>query len=277
MTGSPYREAAVAEGYARVAVPLQFAAPARDLVAAAGLRAGQRVLDVGTGTGAAAAAAARVVGPAGQIIGIDPSLEMLRQFQAHGAPRAAARAGALPFAAESFDAVLASFVLSHLEDVPWALGQMIAVLRPRGVFGATTWGARAAPVSEVWSEAVSLFTNPGELQSSFRAIIPGDGWFSDPAHLHAALTAAGLRRVEVCRREYRATLTAASYASLKEAGIEGALLRRRLGEPAWQEFRRALAERFERRLGPSVTYTRDVHIATGRRSADARNEDARNA
>lgn len=265
MTPSPYCDQTVAEAYDRVAVPLQFAAPARDLVTAAGLRAGQRVLDVGTGTGAAALAAVRAVGPAGQVVGVDPSLAMLRRFHPHGAARVAAHAGALPCAAGSFDAVLASFVLSHLDDVPRALDQMIAVLRPRGVIGAATWGARTTPVSEVWNEAVALFTNPAALQSAFRAVIPGDGWFSDPAHLHAAMTAAGLRRVEVRRREYRATLTAARYASLKEAGIEGALLRRRLGEPGWREFRRALVERFERRLGPSVTYTRDVHIATGRR------------
>ena len=54
MKDSPYFDAGVAAAYNRPAVPLQFAAPARDLVAGLGLSVvGYRVLDVGTGTGAA--------------------------------------------------------------------------------------------------------------------------------------------------------------------------------------------------------------------------------
>ena len=54
MKDSPYCDAEVVAAYDRLAVPRQFAAPARDLVAGLGLSVvGNRVLDVGTGTGAA--------------------------------------------------------------------------------------------------------------------------------------------------------------------------------------------------------------------------------
>src|SRR5215469_10483976 len=60
--GSPYLDATLVASYERLSVPLQFAAPARDLVAALDVSTGDRVLDVGTGTGAALIQAATHVG-----------------------------------------------------------------------------------------------------------------------------------------------------------------------------------------------------------------------
>ena len=78
---SPYCDGALVETYDRLAVPLQFAAPASELVAAVHLRTGNRVLDVGTGTGPAATATAAVVGPSRMVIGADLSLEMLGRLR----------------------------------------------------------------------------------------------------------------------------------------------------------------------------------------------------
>ncbi|MCJ7832724.1 MAG: methyltransferase domain-containing protein, partial [Actinobacteria bacterium] len=64
----------VADRYERIHAP-RFAKPAADLVALAGIGAGQTVLDVGTGTGIAAAAAAAAGADA--VFGIDPSTGML--------------------------------------------------------------------------------------------------------------------------------------------------------------------------------------------------------
>src|SRR5215204_4073367 len=48
------------------------------LVAAAGVQPGQRVLDVGCGTGYFARLLAGAVGPSGQVVGVDPSVEMVQ-------------------------------------------------------------------------------------------------------------------------------------------------------------------------------------------------------
>src|SRR5688500_10673833 len=133
MENSPYCEADVVETYDRLSVPLQFAAPASDLVTAMRLQPGDRVLDVGTGTGITAMAAAGVVGPAGIVVGIDPSLSMLGRLRRKGAVHAAAaRLPELPFGNSCFDAVTASFVLTHMEDVAAGLQDMVRVLLPDG-------------------------------------------------------------------------------------------------------------------------------------------------
>ena len=67
---------AVAETYERIHAP-RLREPARDLILAADLPAGARVLDVGTGTGVAAAEAVSAVGDGGSVIGIDGSTGML--------------------------------------------------------------------------------------------------------------------------------------------------------------------------------------------------------
>lgn len=58
-------------------VPSLFGAWAEPVADAAGLRPGQRVLDVGCGTGVHARAAARRVGPTGRVVGVDPNEGML--------------------------------------------------------------------------------------------------------------------------------------------------------------------------------------------------------
>src|SRR4051812_18175193 len=51
--------------------------PTRMLLAASGLRPGMRVLDLGTGLGHVAAAVADVVGPDGDVVGVDKDTRML--------------------------------------------------------------------------------------------------------------------------------------------------------------------------------------------------------
>ena len=108
----------------------------------AGIKEGERVLDVGCGTGTLAIAARRPAGPAGEVHGIDPSAEMIEV-----ARRKAAKAGVdaqfqtavmekLPFPDGHFDLVLSSLMLHHLPpDVKRAgFAEVNRVLKPGGRF-----------------------------------------------------------------------------------------------------------------------------------------------
>jgi SAM-dependent methyltransferase len=102
------------------------------LLAAAGLRPGAAVLDVGCGAGVAVARLADYHGL--QVTGLDASREGIEQA-AEARPDldfVAGRAEALPFPDASFDAVLCECVLSTLDDPGRALAEMARVLRPDG-------------------------------------------------------------------------------------------------------------------------------------------------
>src|ERR671934_1974076 len=102
MPESPYLDPNVATVYSRLAAPAQFAEPARALVAALEPPAGALALDVGTGTGVVAAMLSDAVGRDGRVVGIDPSIEMLRLAGAIRLPVVAQVPG-LPFGSSTFD------------------------------------------------------------------------------------------------------------------------------------------------------------------------------
>jgi ubiquinone/menaquinone biosynthesis C-methylase UbiE len=96
------------------------------------LRPGERVLDAGCGTGYLAAGLRRAR-PDVFVAGADLSEGMLANARAVGAEALVqADAGRLPFAATSFDLVVARGVLHHLPDVAAALREWRRVLRPGG-------------------------------------------------------------------------------------------------------------------------------------------------
>lgn len=124
--------------------PLQASTiqPAARLVRHAGIRAGQRVLDVACGTGVVAVTAAFT----GAIVtGLDLTPELLeraRENAAIGDLPIDWREGdveQLPFADESFDVVLSQFghIFAPRPDV--ALAEMLRVLKPGGTIAFATW------------------------------------------------------------------------------------------------------------------------------------------
>ena len=92
--------------YDRVATPNIFTPPAEDLVAMMELPAGGLVLDVGGGSGAVSVPAAKALGPAGLVVTLDPSVEMLRMARRKGLLwTVAGAAPRLPFVTGRFDVI----------------------------------------------------------------------------------------------------------------------------------------------------------------------------
>ncbi|MFP5373163.1 MAG: class I SAM-dependent methyltransferase, partial [Actinomycetes bacterium] len=108
-----------------------------EIVALAGVAPGHRVLDAGTGVGEPAATAARKAGPGGTVIAVDSSAEMLDAARARTAALGVdvtflqGDAATMPLPGP-FDAVLASYSLMFLPDLPAALRRFCAALRPGG-------------------------------------------------------------------------------------------------------------------------------------------------
>ncbi|MFI7697929.1 class I SAM-dependent methyltransferase [Nonomuraea sp. NPDC049480] len=134
------RQAWESGDYARVGVTLQIMA--ERLVEAAGVRAGQRVLDVACGQGNAAIAGARRFAEA---TGVDYVAGLLDQ----GRQRAEAErldvtfmegdAERLPFPDASFDVTLSTVGVMFAPDQERAAAEVARVTRPGGTLGLASW------------------------------------------------------------------------------------------------------------------------------------------
>ncbi len=103
-------------------------------LAATHLEGARRVLDVGCGEGQVARLAA--LGGAPFVVGIDPTAAQVDVAKARGGAveYGRASASALPFADESFDAVVACLVFEHIDAVDDALAEVGRVLVRGGRF-----------------------------------------------------------------------------------------------------------------------------------------------
>jgi ubiquinone/menaquinone biosynthesis C-methylase UbiE len=104
----------------------------------AGVRAGQRVLDVGAGTGALSTELERL---GAEVAAADPSPPFVAALERllPGIEVRAAPAEELPWPDESFDAALAQLVLTFMSDAPAGVAEMRRVVRPGGVVAACMW------------------------------------------------------------------------------------------------------------------------------------------
>lgn len=107
-----------------------------------------RILELGCGVGIFWTKNLDRLPPNWRVVLTDASLGMVQEAACRLAASkstftvAAVDAQALPFAAESFDAVLAHFMLYHVPDRRRALAEVARVLRPDGVLYAATNGPR---------------------------------------------------------------------------------------------------------------------------------------
>ena len=119
-------------------------------VAELGVRLGDTVLDAACGTGRALPVLREAAGPAGTVVGVDLTAQMLGEAVGRGRAELAGLVRgdvqALPFAAGTFDAVLAAGLVSHLQAPEAGLRELGRVAVP---------GARLALFSPVGRVALA--------------------------------------------------------------------------------------------------------------------------
>lgn len=146
---------------------------------------GERVLDCGSGAGADALIAARLVGPAGSVIGVDMTPEMLATARSNAAEAGVAnvefREGlleALPVDTGWADVVISNGVLNLVPDKAAALAEMYRVLRPGGRLQAADIILERS-VSSTSKQDVSLWTGciaGGLLADELMALVAAAGF-----------------------------------------------------------------------------------------------------
>jgi len=109
------------------------------LMNSAGIRPGIKALEIGSGPGHVADMLAQA---GASVSGVDFSEKMVQVARARypGITFEQADAEQLPFGVDSFDAVVANFVVHHLARPETALREVSRVLRPGGRFAFAVWG-----------------------------------------------------------------------------------------------------------------------------------------
>jgi ubiquinone/menaquinone biosynthesis C-methylase UbiE len=170
----------------------------RRLADAAGLRAGQRVLEIGCGTGNLALLVKRLH-PDVHVVGLDPDAKALARAQRKARRRGIhvqldrAFAEELPYPDASFDRVLSAFMFHHLEPAGRrrALREVRRVLRPGGALHMLDFGGTFDPSDGLMAR---LSHRSERLADNFGDRIPAlmrEAELADPAETGHRLTLVG--------------------------------------------------------------------------------------
>jgi SAM-dependent methyltransferase len=169
----------------------------------AGVRSGQKVIDVGCGPGALTRELVDRLGPT-NVFAVDPSKPFVaavrERFPAVDARLASAEQ--LPFPDKAFDAALAQLVVHFMSDPVAGLREMARVVRNDGVVAACVWdhAGGSGPLGVFWQAAREL--DPGIEDESHLA-------GAREGHLAELFANAGLSGVE--STELVSTVTHASF------------------------------------------------------------------
>ena len=112
---------------------------ARELLLRAGIQRGMSVVDLGCGVGLTTQLLAELVGPTGEVIGVDYSPAQIEQARAllpaglSNVRFVEASATDTGLRREGFDVVYCRFLLIHLQDPEAALHEMHELLKPAGI------------------------------------------------------------------------------------------------------------------------------------------------
>jgi len=156
----------------------------------AGVRAGQRALDVGCGPGALTSVLVDRLGAA-SVSAVDPSEPFVEAALARhpGADVRLAAAEDLPYPADAFDVAIAQLVVHFMSNPVGGLVEMARVTRSGGVVAACVWdhAGEQGPLGLFWDAAREL--DPSVKDESQLA-------GAREGHLVELFRAAGLREVE---------------------------------------------------------------------------------
>ncbi|HET9419689.1 MAG TPA: methyltransferase domain-containing protein [Nocardioides sp.] len=197
-----------AENYERYLVPALFASWVPDLLDAAGVRDGHRVLDVACGTGIVARGAAGRVGANGRVVGLDINDGMLETAKAADVGGVVewkdGDASEIPFGDGDFDAVLCQQGLQFVPDPVRAAGEMGRVVGD-GPVVVSVW----SPLHEnvVWdrfADALGRHAGAGAAE-----IMRSPFQLSDPDRLREVFTRAGFSAVDLASRTHPARFASA--------------------------------------------------------------------
>jgi ubiquinone/menaquinone biosynthesis C-methylase UbiE len=146
------------------------------LLDAAGVQAGERVLDLGCGTGALSLLL-KARQPGARVVGLDPDAKALARAE-HKRREAGVEiewqqgyAGRAPFPAHSFDHVVSSLVIHHLtsDEKREAFRDVKRLLRPGGSFHLLDFGP---PRSALERALTAVLHHDGRVQDNLRGRLP---------------------------------------------------------------------------------------------------------
>ena len=172
------------------------------LVELAGVRAGNRVLDIATGSGEPALTAARVVGQSGRVVAVDMSPGMLaiarERIDAAGLTNVdlvESDAESLRLDPHSFDAALCRWGLMFMPDLDGVMRAMHRALKPGARFATAVWShADKVPMCGLARDAIRRITGIVPPPNA-----PDPTNLADTSILDRALVDAGFRDVTIER------------------------------------------------------------------------------
>ncbi len=177
-------------------------------VAVAGVRTGDKVLDIAGGTGDLARAFARKAGSEGTVVHTDINETMLRTGRDRlldeglALPTATCDAERLPFATGSFDVVSVAFGLRNMTHKDLALAEMCRVLRPGGRLLVLEFSQVAEPLRKPYDwYSFTLLPLIGKVVAkdaeSYRYLAESIRMHPPQAELKAMMKRAGFGHVDV--------------------------------------------------------------------------------
>ena len=249
-----------AEVYESCFVPAIFGAWAGPVADAAGIRRGDKALDVGCGTGVLAREALRRVGQEGQVVGLDLNEGMLA-VAARTEPNVEWRQGdaaSLPVEDASFDVVVSQFALMYFPDRAASLREIWRTLAPGGRLAIAVW----APIEHARGYQILVEIAARQCGHEAADVLAAPFVLGDRVELATLFDASGISGAEVTLHE--GSIRFPSVTEFVRIEVKGSPLAEMVSDEAMQ----ALAAESEDALAEFVVASgeivmpMDAHIVT---------------